>query len=641
MPEVAAAVRDAPAAQRRAEPARSRQPATAVQMVNALQRSAGNRAVTAMLTNRASREPNRQPHVQRCGPGGCAGSCGAEQEAERDEAPVQRRADPALGQALDSGRFPGTPAAAAPALDVVQIFDRLPATDQRDTVRSLNPGQQLAWVQFCLNRRDDTTWHVIIETVSTSARTYAVRALMSANRMNEPRGPWGAYGVLNGLSDGDQLAVLNQLVEPERRRLQQGLASAPIDRLRLERQLAAVDPEAVPPVRQVHFPLTWVATEVPARAVTALGPSAYMGSQGAHSVAPTARASGMRMIGTDYWRALIPARRAVELQRVLNELPRDLGTHFQSQMAATPAGQAPQFPWVNQRVGAMSRPFTVAELQSIPALVAKFNANNASLSAAETTLLSRVVSLHVGGAHTGGSPLSSWSVPPRPGAPEPVTWSNSRQFRVRADFQRQVVLDNVNASAANTLNPIDAASFEHGVNPEEAEFLATAESRARVLTVEPLAGAARGELVAGSTAWMARNATPIRWVGRGAIVVSFAISGYRIATADEASRARVIGEEAGGQAFGIGGAMLAGAACIGFGIATGGVGLVLCGMAGGLLGGMAGSALGGAVASSLDRPVAQNDPFNLMGGQAPAGSTASAEGADWMVSTSAPEILDY
>jgi hypothetical protein len=283
---------------------------------------------------------------------------------------------------------PARPRPPPPRSIVVQIFDRLPATDQRDTVRSLNPGQQLAWVQFCLNRRDDTTWHVIIETVSTSARTYAVRALMSANRMNEPRGPWGAYGVLNGLSDSDQLAVLNQLVEPERRRLQQGLASAPIDRLRLERQLAAVDPEAVPPVRQVHFPLTWVATELPARAVTALGPSAYMGSQGAHSVAPTARASGMRMIGTDYWRALIPARRAVELQRVLNELPRDLGTHFQSQMAATPAGQAPQFPWVNQRVGAMTRPFTVAELQSIPALVAKFNANNASLSAAETTLLS-------------------------------------------------------------------------------------------------------------------------------------------------------------------------------------------------------------------------------------------------------------
>jgi hypothetical protein len=639
MPEVADAQREVlQVARPSVQVSRGRAPGTPLALVAALQRSAGNRAVTAVLANRSSSPLQSALRVQRCGPGGCAGDCANEEESAP---PVQRRVDPALGAALDNGRFPGTPAAAPPSLSVVEIFERMPAVDQRDTVRALNPAQQLSWVQFCLNRRDDTTWHVIIETVSTSTRTYAVRALMSANRMNEPRGPWGAYGVLNGLSDTDQLAVLNQLVEPERRRLQQSLGSAPIDRLRLERQLAAVDPDAVPPVRQVTFPLTWVATELPPRAVTALGPAAYMGSQGAHAVAPTSGAAGMRMIGTDYWRALVPARRALELERVLNQLPRDLGTHFQSRMAATPPGQAPQFPWVSGQVGAMSRPFTVAELQSIPALVAKFNANSASLSAAEQTLLSRVVSLHVGGAHQGGSPLSSWSVPTRPGEAPPVTWSNSRQFRVRADFQRRAVLDNVNASAANTLNPIDAASFEHGVNPEEAEFLATAESRARVLTVEPITGAARGELVAGSTAWMARNATPIRWVGRGAIVVSFAISGYRIATADEASRARVVGEEAGAQAFGFGGALLAGAACVGLGIATGGVGLVLCGMAGGLLGGMAGSALGGAAVDSMNRPVAQNDPFNLMGGQPAAAGPGARDEPSWLVSTSTPEILNY
>ncbi len=557
--------------------------------------------------------------------------------------------DPVLGQALDAGRFPGTAAAHPPLLDVTQVFDRMSAEDRRDTVRALNPGQQLAWVRFCLNRRDDATWRVIIETVATEARVVAVRSLMSANRLTEPQAPWGAYGVLNGLSDPDQLAVLNQLVEPERKVLQQRLASAPIDKLRLERQLAAVDPDTVPPVRQVNFPLAWIADELPPRLAGAAGPAGYMASQGAHSVGPSNAASGMRMIGTDYWRALIPARRAVELQRILDELPRDLSTHFQSQLANTPPGQAPKFPWISQNVGRMDRPFTVAELESIPSLVAKFNANPNGLNAAEATLLSRTISLHVGGAHRGGSPWSSWSVPPKPGQPQPVTWSGDRRFRVRADFQKSAVLDNTRASAANSLSQADA-SFEAGLNPDEAEYLATAESDARVLTVEPLTGAVKGELIAGSTAWMARNANQIRWAGRGMIVVSFAVSGYRIATADEATRAKVIGQEAGAQAFGWGGAVLAGAACVGLGIATGGVGLLLCGMAGGLLGGMAGSALGGAMADQLNRPAAPNDPFGLMGGRpgpaqavgqpaiAPAAGTPAA---GWAVFTSPPEILIY
>lgn len=623
-------------------PAEVRSGTRSPEMLVALQRRAGNRAVSTLLTPQASGDA-KSVIVQRCAGCGCGGACTGmsraggeateEEPVQRAVSPtagqvaVQRRPDPNFGEALDAGRFPG--ATPAPLLDVVMIFDRLSPADKRDTLRSLNPSQQLAWVRFCLNRPDDATWHAIIETVATSVRTYAVRALMSANRLNEPRGPWGAYGVLNGLSDTDQLSVLNQLVEPERRRLQQNLASAPIDRLRLERQLAAVDPDTVPAVRQITFPLTWIADELPPRALAAAGPAAYMGSQGAHAVGATPGASGMRLIGTDYWRALIPARRAVELQRVLNQLPRDLSTHFQTHMANTPPGQAPQFPWVSRPPGAMTRPFTIAELQSIPALVAKFNADSRSLTASEATLLTRVASLHVGGAHTGGSPLSSWSVPPARGQPDPVTWAGDRRFRVRADFQRSAVLDNVNASAANTLSAADAAKFEAPLNPQEAEYLATAESHARVLTVEPM-GAVKGELVPGSAAWMARNARTLRWAGRGLIVVSFVVSGARIATAEEAQRSRVIGEEVGGQLFGIGGAVLAGAACVGFGIATGGVGLVLCGMAGGLLGGMAGSALGGAAGASLDRPVAANDPFNLTGG-----------GTAWIVSSAPVEILNY
>lgn len=606
---------------RRLEPAGHASAAPPVAAVLALQRRAGNRATTRLIG------------VQRCGGVKCSDGCPEEQREQVPAAPVQRVVDRALGEALDAGRFPGTPAAHPPLLDVAQIFGKLSPADKRDTLRALTSGQQFGFVRFYLGRQDDEAWHAIIETVSTDARIYAVRTLMAAGRMNEPRGPWGAYGVLNGLSDGDQLAALNQLTEPERRRLQQGLTTAPIDRVRLERQLAQVDPQAVPAVRPIHFPVTWVAEELPQRAATAAGPASFMGSQGAHAVGPSNAASGMRMVRSGYWRALIPAPRAVELERVLDELPRDLDPWFSTHMRQTPPGQPPQFQWVSGRPGAMQRPFTIAELQSIPSLVRKFNANASSLTAAEAQLMSRVVSLHVGGAHRGGSPLSSWSVPPRPGQGPAISWGNSRNFKVRADFDRASVLDNTRASAANTLSPADS-SFEAGLNPDEAEFLATAESDARILTVQPMRGTVRGEVVPGSAAWMSRNATSLRWAGRGLIVVSFAISGYRIATADEAQRAHVVGEEAGAQALGLAGSILAGAACVGLGIATGGVGLVLCGLAGGLLGGIAGSAIGGATADALDRSGAVGaggpgaDPFGLTAG-------------GWDVGTAPPEILIY
>lgn len=647
-------------------PAAARRTLPHIAHVIALQGKVGNRATAAWLAGARRLEPagpatGRSPApsaLQRCGGGGCScgGVCGGGTSAEgRDDEPApvfQRTVDPALGQAIDGGRFPGSAAAHPPLRDAVQIFDGLSPGDKRDTVRALNPGQQLAWVRHCLTRNDDSTWRVLMECVSTEARAFAVRSLMASRRMNESQAPRGAYGILNGLSDGDQLTVLNQLSEPERRVLQQGLAGAPIDRLRLERQLAAVDPEAVPSVREVSFPLTWVADELPQRAATGLAPAAYMAGQGAHAVGATNAASGLRMVGTRYWRAFVPANRALELQRVLNQLPQDLTPHLDTHLANTVPGQAPRFPWVSRNVGAMDRPFTVAELQSIPSLVRRFNTAPGSLGTAELTLLSRVASLHVGGAHAGGSPLMSWSVPPRPGQADPVTWANQRRFKVRADFDPATVLDNTRATAANTLSPADAnAGFEPPLNAEEAEYLATAQSEARILTVEPLSGAVRGELVPGSARWMARNATQLRWAGRGLLVVSFAMSGWRIANAGEAQRARVIGEEAGAQLLGWGGAVLTGAGCVALGVATGGVGLLLCGMAGGLLGGMAGAAAGGAMTDALGRPVAPDDPFGLTPpagggpgqndgiGQAP--DADSRPGPDWLMSTAQPEILIY
>ena len=148
-----------------------------------LQRSAGNRATAALLADRPTRwgaAPEPQA-LQRCPGGACGDGCVDTEAGTEEQAPVQRTVDAAMGQAIDAGRFPGTPAAHPPLLNVVEVFDRLREGDKRDTVRALNPGQQLAWVRYCLDRHDDTTWHVIIQTVSTQARTYAVRSLMAAN----------------------------------------------------------------------------------------------------------------------------------------------------------------------------------------------------------------------------------------------------------------------------------------------------------------------------------------------------------------------------------------------------------------------------------------------------------------------------
>jgi hypothetical protein len=537
--------------------------------------------------------------------------------------------------------------------DVVDIFRSLSAGDQRDTFRALNGGQQLRFVAYTLTHTDAGTWHVIAETATTETRTYVVRSLMRTGKMSDADPPWGAYGFLNGLSSSDQTAVVSQLSDKEQLRLQQGLASAAgVDRQRLEQSMAAVAPGGARE-RQISFPLTWVADEVApgaVRGIAGLGPSFYMASQGAHAVAPTGAMSGMRMIGTGYWRALVPARRAIELQRVLNQLPRDLDPWLTTHLANTPPGQQPSFQWINQPVGAMDRPFTVQELQTIPDIVRRFNVDRASVSPAELALLRRAASLHVGGAQSGGSPLVSWSTPSRPGQPEPTTWAGQRQFKVRAEFDPNDVLNNMQASEANTLTPEEAArGFEPPLNPDEAEYLAVAGRDASVVTVEPLGAAVKGELVAGSTAWMARNATQLRWAGRGLIVVSFAISGYRIATATEAERPRVIGQEVGAQALGWGGAVLAGAACVAFGIATGGVGLFLCGLAGGILGGMAGSALGGAFVDALGRPTsAPSDPFGLFNPQMGLGTGLDQQallspmtGDVLVVPAEPPEMLIY
>jgi hypothetical protein len=92
----------------------------------------------------------------------------------------------------------------------------------------------------------------------------------------------------------------------------------------------------------------------------------------------------------------------------------------------------------------------------------------------------------------------------------------------------------------------------------------------------------------------------LRWGGRIFLVGGIALSAYRIANAPEGHLGEVVGEEVGGHAGGLGGAALGAAGCVAFGIATGGVGLLLCGLGGGFLGAIGGTKVGGAIGTAVD-----------------------------------------
>lgn len=96
-----------------------------------------------------------------------------------------------------------------------------------------------------------------------------------------------------------------------------------------------------------------------------------------------------------------------------------------------------------------------------------------------------------------------------------------------------------------------------------------------------------------------RGASYLKHGGRVVLVVGVAVSAARIWNAPQQDLPRVIGEELGGV---VGGGMGAGAGvglCMIFGIASGGWGLLACGVVGGIGGGVAGSYAGGKVADGI------------------------------------------
>jgi len=128
-------------------------------------------------------------------------------------------------------------------------------------------------------------------------------------------------------------------------------------------------------------------------------------------------------------------------------------------------------------------------------------------------------------------------------------------------------------------------ALEGVTNIEEAELMVVANTEGRILSVE--------RVMASRPGFLMRNAGAIRWGGRALLVAGIGLSVYRIASAPEGHRGQVAAEEVGGQVFGAVGAAFGAAACVAFGVATAGVGLFLCGLAGGIALGAAGSAVGG------------------------------------------------
>ena len=94
--------------------------------------------------------------------------------------------------------------------------------------------------------------------------------------------------------------------------------------------------------------------------------------------------------------------------------------------------------------------------------------------------------------------------------------------------------------------------------------------------------------------------------GRVIVVVSVATTAYTLLTAPQEDLERILYEEAGGMVGGSLGASAAVGACLVFGIATGGWGLLACGVVGGLGGGALGTYAGNKIYYSTDdRPVNQ------------------------------------
>lgn len=283
-----------------------------------------------------------------------------------------------------------------------------------------------------------------------------------------------------------------------------------------------------------------------------------------------------------YWGPLVP-RPGVTLNRTLGQIPTSLRPRLWTYLQNP---DAPPLTWRSEGRTQRFQPdpasparrlFTPDEMLSIEGLVRRYNANPASLSTAELQLLREAARLHIGSSGP-TSPLVSYSAPGTR-----VGWSSTRRFWVKVSVDPGAALD---VSRSNAFN----RGVEAITNVGEAEFLVVGDQSGRIVSVQRTES-----LISGGESWTFRNAEAIRWGGRLLLVAGVAYSGYRVASAPKSEQGNVLAQEIGGQVGGIGGSALAVVGCIALGLATEGVGLLLCGLGGGLLGGGIGSYVGGKV----------------------------------------------
>jgi hypothetical protein len=269
----------------------------------------------------------------------------------------------------------------------------------------------------------------------------------------------------------------------------------------------------------------------------------------------------------------------VTLERYLTSPAKELTPRYASEMAELFFQQKAGQSWWQNNFGLTER-----QLGEVPGLVVRMSRGGLeSLAPAEQQLVLTFLQAHAQNVSAAADKIASpaLSTTVREGlsaVPEAAPFFREAPYVVRIQVPVEAALD-VNA----TMGAQRLQSLVY-----EAEVLVFTDARGAITNVRPNPVSALG-----------RAAPTLRWVGRGFIVLGAAISVGRIATATPEELPRVVGEEGGGWAGGLGGSALGAGACILFGIATEGVGLFLCGLAGGIGGGLGGSALGGKIGEGI------------------------------------------
>lgn len=310
-------------------------------------------------------------------------------------------------------------------------------------------------------------------------------------------------------------------------------------------------------------------------ALTALGLSSNVLASGDLSWVGSRGAAARRVLSTEYWSPLLPRRGTIQLDRLVDQLPRDLNPLIVNELNQLDNGMRVRLSWER-------RGFTQEQLRQLHNLIRQ---QGQGLTPAQRQTLERAIALHSGpqGASSPGSPIASYMR-----QNHPLDTVGARNYRVRVRMPANSAIDISGPSAFN-----DFGGRPDLMNIGEAEFVVGREHGGQITSVQ------RGG--ANQPSFLMRHSGKIRWGGRAVAVAGLAYSGYRIGTAGSAERTRVIGEEVLGNVGGIAGTALAVAGCVALGVATGGVGLFICGLVGGFAGGMAGTAAGGGFAERIER----------------------------------------